>query len=98
MVETEVFYHQSDIARLFRIEGERFTFVDGTKSTAARTSIAQNQECCGFVAPALANIWTARLFTNRVQVFFAHEALQPEVVGITRRFDFDPVGVSAGHD
>ena len=79
------------------MEGERLTFVDRSRPAAARTHIAENQECRGTVAPALANIWTARLFTYRVQVFFAHEALQPKVVGITRRFDFDPIGMSARH-
>ena len=47
------------------------------------------------VAPALADVRAARFFANRVKIFLAHETFQAQVVGIARRFDFDPVGMSS---
>src|SRR5262249_14667102 len=52
---------------------------------------------CGLVAPAFTDVRAARLLAHGVEVLLAHQALQPQVVGITRRFDFDPVGMTARH-
>jgi hypothetical protein len=42
MIKPEVFYNQTDVARFFRIQCERFAFVDGAKTAAARTGVAQD--------------------------------------------------------
>ena len=97
VVQTEVFDHQRNVARFFGIEGQRLAFVDGAEPTAARAGVAENQERRRLVAPALADVRAARLLANRVQVFLAHEALEAQVVGISRRFDFDPIGMPSGH-
>src|SRR5947208_15412856 len=49
------------------------------------------------VAPTLADIRAARLLANRVQVLLPQDALEAEVVGISRRPDFDPVGMTSRH-
>src|SRR5262245_56351595 len=97
MIKSEVFDNQGDVARFFRIQCERFALVDGAKTAAARAGITKNQESRSFVAPAFADIRAAGLLANRVEIFLPQDALQAKVVGIARRFDFDPVGMSSGH-
>ena len=97
MIETEFFDGQRHVARLFGIERQRLAFVDGAKTAAARAGVAENQKRRGLVAPALADIRTARLLTDRVKIFLAHQVFEPQIVGITWRFDFDPVGMSSAH-
>ena len=97
VIEAEIFDDEADVARLFGVERERLALIDGTKTAAARASVAENQKRRCLVAPALTDVRAARLFANRVQVFLAHELFEAKVVGITRRFDFDPVGMSARH-
>ena len=42
VVEAEVFDDECDIARFFRVQRQRFAFVDGAKTTAARAGVAQD--------------------------------------------------------
>ena len=97
VIKPEVFYNQSDVARFFGVQCQRFAFVDGAKTAAARTGITQDQEGRSFVAPAFTDIRAACLLANRVKIFLPQDALQAKIVGVARRFDFDPVGMSSGH-
>ena len=49
------------------------------------------------MAPAFADIGTTRFLANGVEVLFPQDPFEPKIIRITRRFDFDPVWMSAGH-
>ena len=48
------------------------------------------------MAPAFADIGTTRFLANGVEILFPQDPFEPEIIRITRRFDFDPVWMSAG--
>src|SRR5689334_3309533 len=95
VVEAEISHYQGNVAGLLRIKSQRLPLVDGTKAAAPCASISQDEKRGGFVAPALADVGAARFLTNGMEIFLSQNTLQPEIIGIARRFDFDPVGMSA---
>ena len=72
MIETEFFDGQRHVARFFGIERLRFAFINGAKTATASAGVAEDQKRRGFVTPALADIRTARLFADGVEIFLAH--------------------------
>ena len=89
--------YKRDVARLFRVQRQRLAFVNSTKTAAPRAGIAEDQKRCGLIAPAFANIRTACLLANRVEVFLPQDTLQTEIVRVSRWFDFDPIWMSSRH-
>ena len=57
-----------DMSRFVWIEGLRFTFTDCAKPTVASADITAQHEGCSTVSPALEDVWTPCLLTDRVQV------------------------------
>src|SRR5215471_12708464 len=97
MIQTKFLDHQRYFTRFFWVQCQRFAFFDGAKTATPRAGIAQDQESRGLVAPALADIGAACFLANRVKIFLPQDALQAEIVGISWRLNFDPVGMSARH-
>src|SRR5262249_33958467 len=97
VVEAEISHHQGNVAGFLGIKSKGLPLIDGAKAAAPRTGVSQDQKRRGFIAPALADVGAARLFTNRVEIFLPQDALEPEVIRIPRRFDFYPVGMSSRH-
>ena len=97
MLETQLFDHQSYIARLFRIQEIRLAFADRTEAAASRTHVPQDQKRSRTVSPALSDIRAAGLLTNRVEAALPQDVLEMEVVGAPGKPDFEPVWMASGH-
>jgi hypothetical protein len=52
--------------------------------TCARADVAEDHERRGAMVPALADVGTARIFADGVQLQVLHDPLQPEVISPTR--------------
>ena len=87
----------SPAARFLGIERHWFTFIDGAESATSRAGVPQDEKRRGLIAPALADIWTARFLTNRMKILLAQNTFETQIVGASRGFDFDPVGMSSRH-
>ena len=77
-------------ARLCRVVLGRAAMRHGAVGAVSGADIAQNHEGRGAMLPALANVGAVGLFADRIQLEFAHELLDPEVVTAARGFDLQP--------
>jgi len=72
VVQAQFFDREADVARLFGVKRQRFAFVDRAEAAAASAGVAKNQKGRGLVAPAFADVRTARFLTHGVEFFLAH--------------------------
>jgi hypothetical protein len=56
------------VARFFRVQWHRNTFVHSAKAAMPRTGIAAQHKCGGSIVPALKNVRTTRFLTHCVKV------------------------------
>src|SRR5262245_63376931 len=91
MVEAELGRCLGNAPRFIRIERTGKTGFDIAESAGARASVAHDHEGGVLFLPALADVWTARLFAHRVERVFAHKLLRREIASRDRWLDPNPV-------
>src|SRR5436305_1966855 len=90
MAQGHLLHRFGDTFRFLPVKANWATGLYSAKAAAACADAPQYHECGGFVAPAFADIWAARLFTYGVQFFAAHQLLQIVVVFALWRAHLEP--------
>jgi hypothetical protein len=90
MPKRHPFNRIGDTRRLRKIELVRFAVRNRAVRARARAYVAENHERCRSVMPALADVRTARLFADGMELQLLHDALQAQIVLRSRRTHLEP--------
>src|SRR5262245_8757663 len=80
MPKRHAFDRVRDAAWLGKIELAGLAMRDGAVCARPRADVAENHECRRPVMPALADVRTARLFADGMELELLHHAFQAEVI------------------
>ena len=83
--------------RLERVEGRRSAVGDRAVGAVPGADVAQDHESGGLVLPAFADVGTAGLLADGMEVELAHHGLEVRVVRASRGLDLEPGRLAGEH-